>query len=427
MEPTALTPKGRAPRFTKAEWSWMFYDWANSAQTMIVAAVILPLIFKGFAKADGLAPSTADAYWGYAASAATIVIAVLAPLLGTLGDFRGYRMRLFTVFAAFGMVATVALGFTHSWQTILVFYALSNLGFYGANIYCDGFLMDVTTPERMDRVSSTGYGLGYIGGSTIPFILAIGLLQFGDKIGLSTATAQTIVYCMTALWWAGFTIPFWRNVKQTHWVEPECNTLTQSFTRLGNTFRHVRAHRALFLFLLAYFFYIDGVGTIINMATVYGDTLGLSQMELILALLSTQIIGFPCAIAYGRLAERFGTRKMIGVGIFTYFCICILGYFVNNFPTFLLLAILVGTAQGGIQSLSRSYFGKLIPDPKQANEYFGFYDIFGKFASFIGPALFGTVALATGNSRYGVLSVLLLFALGGILFVVGNRAGKKTA
>ena len=170
-----------------------------------------------------------------------------------------------------------------------------------------------------------------------------------------------------------------------------------------------------------------GVGTIINMATVYGDTLGLSQMELILALLSTQIIGFPCAIAYGRLAERFGTRKMIGVGIFTYFCICILGYFVNNFPTFLLLAILVGTAQGGIQSLSRSYFGKLIPDPKQANEYFGFYDIFGKFASFIGPALFGTVALATGNSRYGVLSVLLLFALGGILFVVGNRAGKKTA
>ncbi len=417
----------RQPRFNRAEWSWMFYDWANSAQTMIVAAVILPILFKTLTKSAGIATFTADAYWGYATSAATLLVALLAPLLGTLGDFRGYRMRLFTTFAGFGMVATAALGFVHNWQLMLVFYALSNFGFSASNIYYDGFLVDVTTNERMDRVSSTGYGLGYIGGSTIPFVAAIVLLLYGDKLGLSASASQAIVFVMTALWWAGFTIPLWRNVRQVNWVEPGPNPVVQSFRRLGQTFTHVRAHRALFLFLLAYFFYIDGVGTIIHMATVYGDSLGLTSMDLVLALLATQLIGFPCAIAYGRLAERFGTRRMIGVGIGTYFVICILGYFVNSFLTYLALAILVGTAQGGIQALSRSYFGRLIPDRKQANEYFGFFDIFGKFASFIGPALFGLVAQATGDSRFGVLSVLALFVLGGGMFLIAGRAEKETA
>ena len=277
----------------------------------------------------------------------------------------------------------------------------------------------MTTDERMDRVSSTGYGLGYIGGSTIPFIIAIVLLQFGDKLGISYNVAVPIVFIMTALWWAAFTIPFWRNVKQTHWVEKERNALAQSFKRLVETFRHIRQYKGLFLFILAYFFYIDGVGTIIHMATTYGDTLGLSSTELVIALLATQVVAFPCAILYGRLAKRFGARAMIGVGIVTYLGICVLAFFTSNFWMYLALAVLVATTQGGIQALSRSYFGKLIPNKEQANEFYGFLDIFGKFATFMGPALFGFTAMVTGQSQFGVLSVMILFLIGGAIFFLG--------
>ncbi len=405
--------------FTKTEWSWMLYDWANSAHTTIVVAVILPIIFKGLTDTAGIAKNTADAYWGYATSAATLLIAVLAPLLGTLGDFKGYKMKLFSIFAVFGMAATAALAFTHNWLVLLILYALSCAGFYASNIYYDGFLVDVTTNERMDRVSSTGYGLGYIGGSTIPFIISIALLMYGESFGIPYNTAVVIVFLMTAVWWAAFTIPFWRNVRQANWVEPERNAIAQSFRRLADTFRHIRQYKGLFMFILAYFFYIDGVGTIIHMATTYGDTLGLSSTELVIALLATQVVAFPCAILYGRLAKRFGARAMIGAGIVTYMAICVLAYFTNSFAMYLALAVLVATAQGGIQALSRSYFGKLIPKKEQANEFYGFLDIFGKFATFMGPAIFGFVAMATGQSQFGILSVMALFVIGGAIFFFG--------
>lgn len=402
--------------YTKEEKSWIFYDWANSAFSAIVAAIILPVFFKTIAESNGVSAVDATAYWGYATSFGTLICAVLAPFLGTLGDFRGMKKKMFTVFMLLGIISTFLLAATNSWQALLVFYVLGTIGFSGSCIYYDSFLLDVTDVSRMDRVSSVGYGLGYIGGSTIPLIISLGLIQFGDRIGIETVAATKFSFVLTAVWWLVFSLPMLRNVRQKHAIEPEKAIISQTLRNMRSTLSMITRSRSVFFFLIAYFFYIDGVGTIIHMATVFGASCGLDSMDMMVILLVVQIVAFPFAILYGKLAGKFGSRKMILFGIATYIVVCMLGYNLKEMKDFLMLAVLVGTAQGGIQALSRSFYGKLVP-AEQASEYFGFFDVFGKFSAVIGPALFGLTAQVTGVTNFGALAVMLMFIIGGAVFV----------
>jgi len=402
--------------YSQEERAWMLYDWANSAFSAIVAAIILPIFFKTIASSSGVSDVDATAYWGYATSLGTLICAVLAPFLGTLGDYNGMRKKLFSAFMMLGIISTFLLAITDSWQMLLLYYVLGTLGFSGSCVYYDSFLLDVTDISRMDRVSSVGYGLGYIGGSTIPLVISLVLIQFGEGFGIPTMAATKFSFMLTALWWLVFSIPMLRHVKQKHSIARERNVISQTLHSMVRSFSLIVKNRTVFFFLIAYFFFIDGVGTIIHMATVFGASCGLDSMSMMVVLLVVQIVAFPFAILYGRLAGRFGARNMILFGIATYIVVCILGYNLKVMKDFLMLAVLVGTAQGGIQALSRSYFGKLVP-PEHAGEYFGFFDIFGKFSAVVGPALFGLVAQITGVTNYGVLAVMLMFIIGGGIFV----------
>lgn len=401
--------------YTREEKAWMLYDWANSAFSAIVAAIILPVFFKTVAEGNGVSAVDATAYWGYATSCGTLICAVLAPFLGTLGDFKGMKKKLFTAFMLLGVLSTFLLAATNSWQALLAFYILGTIGFSGSCIYYDSFLLDVTDVGRMDRVSSVGYGLGYIGGSTIPLIISLGLIQFGDKIGIPTVAATKFSFVLTAAWWLVFSFPMLRHVRQKHAIEPERHIVAQSLRSMTETLSMIVKNKSIFFFLIAYFFYIDGVGTIIHMATVFGASCGLDSMDMMVILLVVQIVAFPFAILYGKLAGRFGPRKMILFCIATYIVVCMLGYNLKEMKDFLMLAVLVGTAQGGIQALSRSFYGKLVP-AEQASEYFGFFDVFGKFSAVIGPALFGLTAQITGVTNYGALAVMFMFIIGGGVF-----------
>ena len=412
--------------YTKEEKSWIFYDWANSAFSAIVAAIILPVFFKSMAESSGVSAVDATAYWGYATSLGTLICAVLAPFLGTLGDFRGMKKKLFTAFMLLGVVSTFLLALTNSWQGLLLFYVLGTLGFSGSCIYYDSFLLDVTDVSRMDRVSSVGYGLGYIGGSTIPLVVSLVLIQFGSGFGIPTMLATKFSFILTAVWWLVFTIPMLRHVQQKHAIEPDRDMFAHTLRNMKDTLSMIVKNRSILFFVIAYFFYIDGVGTIIHMATVFGSSCGLDSMDLMVVLLVVQIVAFPFAILYGRLADRFGSRKMILFGIATYIVVCMLGFNLKEMKDFLLLAVLVGTAQGGIQALSRSFYGKLVP-AEHASEYFGFFDVFGKFSAVIGPALFGVVAQLTGVTNYGALAVMFMFILGGAIFMfLVPRNAEKT-
>ena len=402
--------------YTKEEKSWIFYDWANSAFSAIVAAIILPVFFKSMAESGGVSAVDATAYWGYATSLGTLICAVLAPFLGTLGDFRGMKKKLFTAFMLLGVISTFLLALTNSWQGLLLFYVLGTLGFSGSCIYYDSFLLDVTDVSRMDRVSSVGYGLGYIGGSTIPLVISLVLIQFGSGFGVPTMLATKFSFILTAVWWLVFTIPMLRHVHQKHAIEPDRDMFAHTLRNMKDTLSMIVKNRSILFFVIAYFFYIDGVGTIIHMATVFGSSCGLDSMDLMVVLLVVQIVAFPFAILYGRLADRFGSRRMILFGIATYIVVCMLGFNLKEMKDFLLLAVLVGTAQGGIQALSRSFYGKLVP-AEHASEYFGFFDVFGKFSAVIGPALFGVVAQLTGVTNYGALAVMFMFILGGAIFM----------
>lgn len=402
--------------FSLQEKSWIMYDWANSAYSIIISSVILPLFYKSITTSEGIAPNLADSYWGYATSAATLVIAISAPLLGTIGDYPKWKMRLFKSFFLLGVIATAALSFTDTWRLLLVFYMLTTIGFSGANIFYDAFLVDVATEERMDRVSTYGFAMGYIGGSTIPFVLSILLIMFGEKIGIPRTTAIKASFLFTAFWWIAFTIPMLRNVKQRYFVPASEHIIHDGFGRLYKTLHQIRSHKKMFLFLIAYFFYIDGLNTIIHMAAVFGDSIGIVSDMLMIAVLVIPILSFPFTILYGRLAQRFGSKKMILVGIVIYLFACLLAFQMTTAMEFWILTTLVATSQGGIQALSRSYFAKLVPK-ENANEYFGFYNILGKFAAIMGPALYALTSQLTGDSRNGLASISLLFIIGGVLML----------
>jgi len=301
------------------------------------------------------------------------------------------------------------------WLILLIIYTLSAIGSNGATVFYDAFLVDVTTDKRMNRVSARGFSFGYIG-STIPFIaiIAIIILAQSKIIPLSTASASKIAFLMTAIWWGLFTIPMFRNVRQRFYIQREANPIAESFKRLLKTLKEIKKYRTLFLFLLAYFFYIEGVGTVITMSTAYGTDLGIRSSDLLVILFVTQVVAAPFAILFGRLAEKFTEKKMLYAGIFVYIIVCIYAYFLKTTLDFWILAMLVASSQGGIQSLSRSYFAKLVPK-KNANEFFGFYNIFGKFASILGPLLVSFTAQLTGNTNAGVFSLVILFIIGMII------------
>ena len=308
---------------------------------------------------------------------------------------------------------------------LLILYTFAVLGSSGSNVFYDAFLVDVTTDERMDRISARGFSLGYIG-STIPFFISIAIITLAQNelIPLSVSLASQIAFLITAAWWGIFSLPILKNVHQLHYIKRDPNPVLNSFKRLGQTVKEIRKYRALFLFLLAYFFYIDGVGTIISMSTAYGTDLGISSTNLLIVLFVTQVVAAPFAILYGRLADKFSGKRMLYVGIIVYIFVCIYAFFMETTLDFWILAMLVATSQGGIQALSRSYFAKLVPKEK-ANEFFGFYNIFGKFASIMGPLLVGVTAQLTGSSSHGVFSLVILFIIG-LLILIRVPEPKKT-
>jgi MFS transporter, UMF1 family len=406
-------------RMSKQEKSWVFYDWANSAYSILITTAIFPLYFKAAAKEAGLAASTSTAYWGYANSFATLLISLCAPILGSIADFKGFKKRFFTFFFALGIVFTLLLAVVPSnqWIILLICYMITVIGFGGTNIFYDAFLVDVTTEERMNKISSRGYAMGYIG-STIPFIIGIALILLSDRgvLPLTVSVASQAAFAITALWWGLFTIPMLKHVKQVYYKERVANPISNGFKQLFETFKKIKLYRPLFLFLIAYFFYIDGVNTIITMSTAYGSDLGIDSTNLLIILFATQVVAAPFAILYGRLADKFKSKTMLLVGIFIYIVICTYAYFLKTTLDFWILAMLVASSQGGIQALSRSYFAKLVPK-ESSNEFFGFYSIFYKFAAILGPFLVGFTAQLTGNTNSGVFSLIVLFIIGGIILL----------
>lgn len=420
-------------RFTKAEKSWIMYDWANSIYATNIMAAIFPIYFA--MQAD----ETGNKLYGFAVSAAALVVALLAPILGAIGDFSGMKKKLFAGFLVLGLVFTAVMAAFEDWRLMLIGFIFSRIGFSGSCLFYDSFLTDVTTPERMDRVSSWGYAMGYIGGSTIPFIISIAVMLLLNQSVLSYKIAIMIV----VVWWAVFSIPFLKNVKQQYSVEDAPQALAkEAFRNAWKTFKDILKDKKILFFIIAYFFYIDGVDTIISMATNYGETLGLGAIGMILALLVTQIVAVPFSILFGNLAKKVGAMRMIAIAVCVYFVITILGFFMGfnieqaelsggdieaalklSSTLFWILATLVGTVQGGIQALSRSYFGQLIP-PERSNEYYGFLDIFGKFSCVIGPALYAATYAATGRASLGILSIIVLF-FGGMVALFAGRKYMK--
>ncbi|MDP3448369.1 MAG: MFS transporter [Eubacteriales bacterium] len=529
-----MRQRDESKRFTKVEKSWIFYDWANSVYATNIMAVIFPIYYASVAGDLG------NKWWGIGVSLASLIGAFLAPTLGALADFKGNKKKLLFAFILIGALSTAALAFVGDWKWMLIGYVISHIGFSGSCVFYDSFLTDVTTQDRMDRVSSWGYAMGYIGGSTIPFVISIAVMLLRNYDPVAMKFAILIV----TVWWLVFSIPILKNVKQVHYVEtPQGELAKHAFRNLVDTMKRCVSNRGLLIYLLAYFLYIDGVGAVISLATNYGATLGLGTTGMIFALLVTQLVAAPCAILFSKLSGKFGAIRMIISAIAVYFVICGVGFFMGRLvepyqldlvdtarssiaaesvvyetkedqkawealqrdfveetraalsaedraaafeaavadsmrkagdpagvsyafsgaaarttavaaiesvgdelsvyardaqkqanynsakqtatTLFWVLAVLVGTVQGGIQALSRSYYGKLVPRSRSA-EYFGFYDVFGKFATVIGPLLYAMFYFLTDRASVGILSLLLLFAGGGLLLLFGRKELVKT-
>ncbi len=397
--------------------SWAFYDWANSAYATVVMAGFFPVFFKQY-WAAGLAPAESTFALGLGNSVSSILIALCAPLLGAIADRAGARKRLLLFFTVIGVSATAALYLVTQGAYIaaVAFYAVATLGFMGGNLFYDALIVEVATEDRFDRVSAWGYALGYLGGGLL-FAVLVAMAVFPQRFGFDDgAQVVRLSFVIVAVWWMVFSLPVLLFVRETAPAQAGSvgAAVRAGLRQLAETFHHLRQLRVVMLFLAAYWLYIDGVDTIIRMAVDYGLALGFNSNDLITALLITQFVGFPAAIVFGRIGERFGAKSGIFIAIAVYMGVTVWAAFIETVAGFYQIAVVIGLVQGGIQSLSRALYARLIPPDKTA-EFFGFYNMLGKFATVIGPVAMGWVALLTGSARFSVLALLVLFALGAVL------------
>jgi UMF1 family MFS transporter len=409
--------------------AWCMYDWANSAFATTIMAAVLPVYYESVA-GRGLPGNTPTVYWGYTSSIALLSGAVLAPILGSIADYTGTKKRFLAAFATLGILFTALLVLVGSgdWLMASAFAICGEIGFSAANIFYDSLLPHVARPEDMDYVSSKGFALGYLGGG---ILLAINIAMIMLAPSGSQELMTRLTFVTVAVWWAVFSIPLFRRVaeppRSTEGIPPGASAVAGGFERLADTFREMSKYRELVKFIVAFWLYNDGIGTIIKMATIYGAEIGIGQTSLIGALLLTQFVGIPFSLLFGRFGRRIGTKRSIVIGLAWYVLISIGGYFMSQAWHFWALAFAVGMVQGGTQALSRSLFSVMAPKAKSA-EFFGFYDVSAKFAGILGPALFAVVGQLAGSSRLSIVSLVVFFIVGGWLLTrVDEREGIRVA
>ncbi|MCD8363076.1 MAG: MFS transporter [Lachnospiraceae bacterium] len=401
------------------ERKWIWYDVGNSAFTLL-AATLLPIFFHTLAADAGISETDYLAYWAYATSVVTVIVAILGPITGSLSDFRGAKIRVFALSVLIGVLSCIVLGFAAHWIFFLLVFVLAKTAYQVSLVIYDSMLCDVTTLERMDEVSSRGYAWGYIG-SCVPFVAAVAVYVLYAMLGLLSMAVASVLCCLiTAIWWLGWSLPLWKSYEQKHFVADGSQPILQGFQNLKGIFGELKKDKKVLWFLLAFFFFIDGVYTIIDMATSYGTSLGLDTVGLLAALLVTQIVAFPSALLFGWLSRRIRSERLIAVCILAYFAVTVYAAFMTRLYQFWILAVVVGMFQGSIQSLSRSYFAKIIPQEK-SGEYFGIYDIFGKGASFMGTLLVGLVTQMSDSQNMGVGFLALMFPAGLLFFMLSAR------
>ena len=400
-------------KLTKLEKYWILYDVGNSAFILLVSTII-PIYFNYLASLAKISEVNYLAYWGYASSFTTLIVAIIGPVLGSIVDTKGYKKPIFTISMIIGVMGLACFSVPKSWIIFLSVFVIAKIGYNASLIFYDSMLLDITDDKRMDYVSSQGYAWGYIG-SCIPFVVSLVFVLFYEKMGIPFNGAMTIAFLINALWWLGMTLPLLKNYKQVHFIEKQEHPIRDSFKRLGHTLSTLNEDKKVFFYLISFFFYIDGVYTIIEMATAYGSALGLNTNGLLIALLVTQIVAFPFALIFGRLSKKYSTGKLIKVCIIAYTGIALFAIQLDKQWEFWILAIFVGMFQGAIQALSRSYFAKIIP-PQKSGEYFGLFDICGKGASFMGTTLVGLISQLTGHINYGVAMISVMFVIGFYFF-----------
>lgn len=420
-------------KLTALERNWILYDVGNSAFILMVSTLV-PIFFNSLASSAGVAEDLYLSYWGYAGSIATLLVAFIGPICGTLADQKGFKKPIFSLCCLIGAVGCGILGFAGHWLAFLGIFIIARVGYNSSLVFYDAMLPEVTTEERMDNISSQGYAYGYIG-SVIPFIVCLVLVLFGENFGLPQSKAMIIAFLITSAWWIGCTVPLLKTYQQKAYVERTAHPVADTFRSLASTFKMVKKQKHIFVYMLSFFFFIDGVYTIIDMATAYGTALGLDTTGLLLALLLTQFVAFPFSILFGRLAAKYDTALLIKICIACYTGITLFAMFLVAQWQFWTLAVLVGMFQGGIQALSRSYLGKIIP-PEHSGEYYGLLDICGKGASFVGLLLISTVSQATAgvhpvifgiqlqNENIAVGSLVIIFAIGFVLFCQADKLNK---
>lgn len=397
--------------------SWMLYDFGNSAFSTTIMAAVLPVFYYDVA-AVGVDESLATSYWGYSQSIAVLIVAVLAPFLGAISDYSAAKKKFLRFFAFMGMIASVLLGLVSEGEYLFASLLLivGTIGFSSANIFYDAFLPEIADEDDIDKVSSSGFAFGYIGGGILLAINLLLILKY-QWFGIPNATvASQLSFVSVGIWWFIFSIPLLKNVHE----EPkkpskrEKSYLSIGFTRVTTTFKEIKKYKQLLIFLLAFWMYNDGISTIIKMATIYGRDIGIDKNSLIAALLITQFVGIPFTFLFGWIAKKITAKKALLITLYIYIGIVVLGYFMTTALHFYMLAVCVGFVQGGSQSLSRSIFGRMVPKNKHG-EFFGFYGISSKFAAIFGPFLFALVGQLTGSSRLGIVSLIIFFVIGIIL------------
>ncbi len=414
-------------KFNQLEKSWIYYDIGNSAFTMMVSTLI-PIWFNSLAEQAGFSQAQYLAFWSYATSIATIITAICGPIFGTVADNKGRKKPMFMTVLFVGVFGCIFLGIAPNWILYLVTYVIAKVCYQMSLVFYDSMITDVTTPERMDSVSSQGYAWGYIG-SCIPFLAALVFYLLGDADGigfqlLPDSLSKFIGFAIVGVWWLCVTIPLLKNYKQIHYVENTGNIAKETMQSLGRTLRHIaKEDKKIGLFLLAFFFYIDGVYTIIDEAVAIGKALGLNTVGLLVILLLTQVVAFAFATLFGKLSEKYTTTKLITVCIFGYIFVALFALTMQSLWQFGIMAFVVGMFQGAIQALSRSYYAQIIP-AENSGEYFGLYDICGKGAAFLGTTLVGITVSITNSVNIAVGALAILFILGLIFLRMAVKAAQ---